>query len=40
MSVVQNSVEADGGAPAADAELGPRAARGSSQPGHQEAPLL
>lgn len=38
--VAQNSAEADGSAPAADAELGPRAARRPSQPRIQEAPLL
>lgn len=40
IAVVQNTFEADGSAAAADAELGPCAARRQSQPRNQEAPLL
>lgn len=40
IAVVQNTFEADGSAAAADAVLGPCAARRQSQPRNQEAPLL
>lgn len=40
IAVVQNAVEADGGAPPADAELGSRAARRQSRLGNQETPVL
>lgn len=39
-AVVQNTVEADGSAPSADAELGPCAARRPSQLRHKETPVF
>lgn len=40
LAVVQNAAEADGSAPSADAQLGPRAARRPSQLGNKETPVL